>query len=79
MLSRRDFSKSPRSGSIQRVFARIPGGTLDPLSDPRKAVFMFDLIVSICLLLFLILAGADLLVSNIDADELSKMGVEEKL
>ena len=39
---------------------------------------MFVLIVSICLLLFLALAGADLLVENINSDELSNMGVEEK-
>jgi hypothetical protein len=39
---------------------------------------MFVLIVSVCLLLFLALAGADLLVSNINSDELSNMGVEEK-
>ena len=39
---------------------------------------MFIVIASILLLLFLALAGADLLVSNINPDELSKMGVEEK-
>jgi hypothetical protein len=39
---------------------------------------MFVLIVFVCLLLFLALAGADLLVSNINSDELSNMGVEEK-
>jgi hypothetical protein len=39
---------------------------------------MFVLIVSILLLVFLVLAGADLLVSNINADELSNMGVERK-
>ena len=40
---------------------------------------MFVLIVSVCLLLFLALAGADLLVSNINSDELNNMGVEKKL
>ena len=40
---------------------------------------MFILAVAICLLLFLALAGADLLVSNINSDELSNMGVEKKL
>lgn len=39
---------------------------------------MFIIIASILLLLFLTLAGADLLVSNINSDELSKMGIEEK-
>jgi hypothetical protein len=39
---------------------------------------MFVLVVLVCLLLFLALAGADLLVSNINSDELSNMGVEEK-
>jgi hypothetical protein len=39
---------------------------------------MFAIIVSISLLLFVALAGADLLVSNINSDELSKMGVEKK-
>jgi hypothetical protein len=39
---------------------------------------MFVLVVSVCLLLFLALAGADLLVSNINSDELNNMGVEEK-
>jgi hypothetical protein len=39
---------------------------------------MFVLVVLICVLLFLALAGADLLVSNINSDELNNMGVEEK-
>jgi hypothetical protein len=39
---------------------------------------MFAIIVSILLLLFATLAGADLLVSNINSDELSNMGVEKK-
>jgi hypothetical protein len=39
---------------------------------------MFVLVVLICGLLFLALAGADLLVSNINSDELNNMGVEEK-
>jgi hypothetical protein len=39
---------------------------------------MLVLAVSICLLLFLALAGADLLISNINSDELSNMGVERK-
>ncbi len=40
---------------------------------------MLILVVIVCLLLFLALAGADLLVSNINSDELSNMGVEKKL
>ncbi len=40
---------------------------------------MFIIIASILLLLFVTLAGADLLISNINSDELSNMGVEEKL
>lgn len=39
---------------------------------------MFVVVVIIFLLLFLVLAGADLLVSNINSDELSNMGVEKK-
>jgi len=39
---------------------------------------MFVIAVSILLLLFLALAGADLLVSNLNSDELSNMGVEKK-
>jgi hypothetical protein len=39
---------------------------------------MFVLVVLVCFLLFLALAGADLLVSNINSDELNNMGVEEK-
>jgi len=39
---------------------------------------MFVVAVIICLLLFLALASADLLVSNINSDELSNMGVERK-
>ena len=39
---------------------------------------MFVLVVLLCVVLFLALAGADLLVSNINSDELSNMGVEEK-
>jgi hypothetical protein len=40
---------------------------------------MFVVIVLFCLLLFLALAGADLLVEHINSDELSNMGVEKKL
>jgi hypothetical protein len=40
---------------------------------------MFAIIVSIFVILFVALAGADLLVSNINSDELSNMGVEKKL
>jgi hypothetical protein len=39
---------------------------------------MFAIVVSILLLLFVALAGADLLISNINSDELSNMGVEKK-
>jgi len=39
---------------------------------------MFVLVASVLLLLFLTLAGADLLISNINSDELSNIGVEER-
>jgi len=39
---------------------------------------MFVVAVIVCLLLFIALASADLLVSNINSDELSNMGVEKK-
>ncbi len=39
---------------------------------------MFVAVVVFCLLLFAVLAVADLLVSNINSDELSNMGVEKK-
>ncbi len=39
---------------------------------------MLVIVASILLLLFVALAGADLLISNINSDELSNMGVEEK-
>ena len=39
---------------------------------------MFAIVVSILLLVFVALAGADLLVSNINSDELNKMGIEKK-
>ncbi len=39
---------------------------------------MFIVAVSIILLLLLVLAGADVLVENINSDELSNMGVERK-
>ncbi len=39
---------------------------------------MFAIIVSVLLLLFVALAGANLLVENINSDELSNMGVEKK-
>lgn len=39
---------------------------------------MFVVGISILFLLFVALAGADLLVSNINSDELSNMGVEKK-
>jgi hypothetical protein len=38
---------------------------------------MFAVVVSVLLLVFVALAGADLLVSNINSDELSNMGVEK--
>jgi len=40
---------------------------------------MFAVVVSILLLVFVALAGADLLISNINSDELNNMGVEKKL
>jgi hypothetical protein len=39
---------------------------------------MFAIAVSILLLVFVALASADLLISNINSDELSNMGVEKK-
>ncbi|HSJ87254.1 MAG TPA: hypothetical protein VK909_08600 [Anaerolineales bacterium] len=39
---------------------------------------MFAVVVSILLLVFVALAGADLLISNINSDELNNMGVEKK-
>jgi hypothetical protein len=39
---------------------------------------MFVLAVSICVLLFVALAGANLLISDINSDELSNMGIEKK-
>ena len=48
------------------------------MSIEGKEYPMFIVAVVICLLLFVALAGADLLISNINSDELSNMGVEEK-
>lgn len=39
---------------------------------------MYVIAVVICLLLFVALASADLLVSDINSDELSSMGIEKK-
>ena len=39
---------------------------------------MFVLVVFVFVVLFLALASADLLISNINSDELNNMGVEEK-
>ncbi len=39
---------------------------------------MLIIVAVICLLLLLALAGADMFVSDISPDELSKMGVERK-
>lgn len=44
----------------------------------RKEKTMFVVAVVICLLLFVALASADLLVANVNSDELSNMGVEKK-
>jgi len=44
----------------------------------KKEAPMFVVAVIICLLLFLALAGADLLIENINSDELSNMGIEKK-
>ena len=48
------------------------------MQNNRKEYPMFVVVVIICLLVFVALAGADLLVSNINSDELSNMGVERK-
>ena len=40
---------------------------------------MFVVIVLFCLLLFVALASADVLIANINSDELGNMGVEKKL
>ena len=40
---------------------------------------MFAIIVSVFVILFVALASADLLISNINSDELNNMGVEKKL
>ncbi|MEW6284639.1 MAG: hypothetical protein AB1509_00290 [Chloroflexota bacterium] len=39
---------------------------------------MFVVAVVVCLLVFAVIAGADLLVANLNSDELSNMGVEKK-
>jgi len=39
---------------------------------------MFVIAVTICLLLFAALFGANWLVANINSDELSNMGIEKK-
>jgi hypothetical protein len=39
---------------------------------------MFVVAVTVCLLMFAALASADLVVSNLNSDELSNMGVEKK-
>ncbi len=39
---------------------------------------MFVVAVVVCLLVFAVIAGADLLISNLNSDELSNMGVERK-
>jgi hypothetical protein len=44
----------------------------------KGAWSMFVLAVSICLLVFVALAGANLLISDINSDELSNMGIEKK-
>jgi hypothetical protein len=44
----------------------------------RKEAPMFTVAVAICLLLFAALFGANWLISNINSDELSSMGIEEK-
>jgi AmmeMemoRadiSam system protein B len=50
-------------------------GNLIAKYSARKNVMI---IASVLLLVFVALAGADLLISNINSDELSNMGVEEK-
>jgi hypothetical protein len=55
--------------SIRKRFNQIYG---------ERSGFMFVVAVVICLLLFAALASADLLVSDINSDELSNMGVEKK-
>ncbi len=39
---------------------------------------MFAVVVVICLLVFAVIAGANLLVADINSEELSNMGVERK-
>jgi hypothetical protein len=40
---------------------------------------MFVIAVSICLLMFALIVGANVLIANINSDELSNMGIEKKL
>ncbi len=39
---------------------------------------MFVIAVSICLLLFAVIFGANVLIANTNSDELSNMGIEKK-
>jgi hypothetical protein len=49
---------------------------IDSAKERRRPMFVVAVVV--CLLVFAVIAGADLLVSNINSDELSNMGVERK-
>ena len=44
----------------------------------ERSESMFVIAVVVCLLLFVALASADLLIANINSDELNNMGVEKK-
>jgi hypothetical protein len=44
----------------------------------RKESPMYVIAVSICLLLFAVIFGANMLIANINSDELSNMGIEKK-
>ena len=47
-----------------------------PNQERRRPMFVVAIVI--CLLVFAVIAGADLLVANINSDELSNMGVERK-
>lgn len=39
---------------------------------------MFIIAIVLCVLVFAVIAGADLIVSNFNSDELNRMGIEKK-
>ena len=67
-----------KSGAIPVLLGDVAFGRKSGYINHERSESMFVIAVVVCLLLFVALASADLLIANINSDELNNMGVEKK-